>query len=394
VSTHAESFEDYTPLARFPPVLTPWTDVRIDQSPSQLGPWTTIDTFALNPVDLDPTLPATRNFTTLAAVDGGGDWFRVVFLDADSNEEVTDPVTFPKAGQPRTGPCSPWITGSDLGSFDWVAKAAAKWLANTTDPPQPRTQAQLDALYADAATQASELLYELSGRIFTGACGPVTIRPVARPSDADTRGIRGLGAGSWYYSWGSGYGATPDMGTVARYGRTDPPTIVLGGYPVTAILEVKIDGVVIPPDEYELRDYKQLVRMRPTAASAPTERYGWPTSQLQDLPDDQPGTFSVTYTYGVAPLASGVLACRKLAEYLALPQLGDTTKVPQRVTSVQRQGISAMVVDVMDIVKTGRTGIYEVDIWLRSVNPHQNARQAAVYSPDLGRARRVPNPSV
>jgi hypothetical protein len=157
---------------------------------------------------------------------------------------------------------------------------------------------------------------------------------------------------------------------------------------VRSIVLVKIDGVVIPSSEYELRDYRTLVRIRPTASFVPTERWGWPTSQIGDLPDTEPGTFSVTYTYGQDPGAGGRRACRKLAEVLAIPDFGGPSQFPGRVTSVQRQGISAVVADVEDLIKAGHIGIPEVDQWLATVNPTKATRQSVVWSPDIGRPRR------
>ncbi|HEY4452393.1 MAG TPA: hypothetical protein VGN13_12460 [Solirubrobacteraceae bacterium] len=248
---------------------------------------------------------------------------------------------------------------------------------------------QLQEICAEAASAASGALYELSGQVYTGACGPVTVRPVSRPTDMDTR--------SWG-AWLSGLGLSGELGTwgialttgvLPHYGSSTPPEIDLGVYPVIAVTQVKIDGVVIPSTEYELRSHKRLIRLRTSASATPTDRWGWPTAQVADLPDTEAGTFSVTYTYGQAPPALGVIAARKLAEYIARPQLGDNKGYPQRVTSMQRQGVSAMVVDVIDVLNKGATGIYEVDLFIRSVNPNKNARQAAVWSPDLGRARRT-----
>ena len=179
----------------------------------------------------------------------------------------------------------------------------------------------------------------------------------------------------------------------AHYGSLEPPTIELP-YAVTEIVQVKIDGEVIPEDEYELRDFKSLVRIRPTRSTVPVARYGWPTSQIMDLPDTEPGTFSVTYKFGIGPPASGMLAVRKLAEVFALPLLGDTNSYPKRVTSVARQGVTAAITDVMDLLQKGMLGIYECDVFLNSVNPHKLQRQSFVWSPDLGRpGRRTANPT-
>lgn len=284
----------------------------------------------------------------------------------------------------RNGPCAQWVAAADVLALSAVAAAVTK---AGLDP------AAAGVLADQSAAAASDILYELSGRMFTGACGPVTIRPVSRPTDGDFRGS--LGSMGYFSSWGScGVGASSygfgETGARSHYGCSNPPEIELGVYPVTTITEVKIDGVVIPADEYLLADFRTLVRMLPAADAPATQRYGWPTCQRLDLPDTENGTFSVTMLYGQAPPAGGAAAALALAEFLILPSLGDCSKFPTRVTNITRQGVSAQVASVMDIVKDGKTGVYPADLWLMSVNPNKLARPAAVWSPDTGRARRYP----
>jgi hypothetical protein len=290
-------------------------------------------------------------------------------------------------GTPRSGACAAWAQASDIEGISRVKKRAEE-LALTPEA--------LEGLCAEAATAASDILYELSGKIFPGQCGPVTVRPVSRPTDIDTRAWGAtLSTVGWVASQGfaSAYGSF-NPAVLAHYGTLEPPQIELP-YPVTEVVQVKIDGEVIPEDEYELRDFKTLVRLRPTASTVPTARWGWPTSQIMDLPDTEPGTFSVTYMYGNPPPAMGKIAARKLAEYLALPLLGETKDYPKRVTSVARQGVSTMVTDVMDLLREGMLGIYECDLFIKTYNPSKLKRQAAVWSPDMGRpGRRTERPSV
>jgi hypothetical protein len=76
------TLEDYRPSPRYDG--EPWTDARIEEGPAYIGPWTTLETIALSPVDADPTNPAYRNFTTdLGTADEL--WYRIVFLDADAS---------------------------------------------------------------------------------------------------------------------------------------------------------------------------------------------------------------------------------------------------------------------------------------------------------------------
>jgi hypothetical protein len=81
------SLEDYRPSPRYDG--EPWTDARIEEAAASTGPWTTLETIALAPVDADPMNPAYRDFTTqLGTADGL--WYRIVFLDADDRTLSTE----------------------------------------------------------------------------------------------------------------------------------------------------------------------------------------------------------------------------------------------------------------------------------------------------------------
>jgi hypothetical protein len=47
------------------------------------------------------------------------------------------------------------------------------------------------------------------------------------------------------------------------------------------------------------------------------------------------------------------------------------------------------VVDSQDFLDQGKTGIYEIDLFLRSVNPSKATRKARVFNPDTPRAARI-----
>lgn len=274
--------------------------------------------------------------------------------------------------QPRLGPCNPWVLSSDIAG-------------------QPDCGAIPAAVLALAATYSSNVLYRLSGKEYTGSgCGPVTERPVWRPHDSDERmlnhGIGNFGTAASYGFAGS------DLPTSfgGHFGAVNPAEVELSSYPVNAVSLVKIDGVVIPPAEYYIQDYRTLVRVRIDGTTPPTERYGWPSFQRIDLPDTQPGTFSVTYTYGRDVPEDGKLAAMVLGAELAKAQAGMNSALPRRVTSIMREGVSMTVLDSHDFLEEGRTGLYEVDLFLKSVNPNKNAGRAQVWSPDIGRSRRLP----
>ena len=289
----------------------------------------------------------------------------------------------------RSGSCSPWILASDVSNNVMVQAALDEVNAKTT----VITADQLNVICANAANAATEILYSLSGRQFTGNCGPVTVRPLQRPVDANDRGWGNVAGGWSYGSWGTGSGELGIPGVVKHYGNEFPPVVVLKDYPVNAILQVKINGTVIPSNEYDLRNQRNLVRVRPTAADVPTECWGWPTTQTMDLDDTELGTFSITYTFGQDPGYGGRQACVALAAFLALPQLGDNTQYPQRVTTINRQGITTQIASPIDIINKGATGIEEVDLWILSVNPNKLRKQSVFLSPDRARGNRQGTPS-
>jgi hypothetical protein len=88
--TQVVTFQGYKPVPRYDGL--PWTQVRIEESATEDGTYTPVETISLSPVDTDPTDPAYRNFTTEDAGDGEL-WYQVVFVDANGDESSpTDPV--------------------------------------------------------------------------------------------------------------------------------------------------------------------------------------------------------------------------------------------------------------------------------------------------------------
>jgi hypothetical protein len=123
-------------------------------------------------------------------------------------------------------------------------------------------------------------------------------------------------------------------------------------------VEVVIEGVVLDESEYRLEG-DLLYRVGTD----------WPKQDLT-RPLDEPGTWSVTYLRGnPPPPGSAKLVGQLAAEFLAACN-GGKCRLPRRVRSVTRQGVTYDMVDPTDIYATGKTGIPEVDLWLSSVNPH------------------------
>lgn len=88
--SYVVSFIDYVPTPRFD--AHPWTQVKIEEAPTQDGPWSVLETQNLPSPDTDPAHPIARSFTTeLATLPEG--WYRVTFLDSTGDfREPTTPV--------------------------------------------------------------------------------------------------------------------------------------------------------------------------------------------------------------------------------------------------------------------------------------------------------------
>lgn len=237
---------------------------------------------------------------------------------------------------------------------------------------------------------ASMLAYELSGRQFSGICGPVTVRPCR--TQGCGAGIAGWG--SWQWSWGYwsgdwGYGwawGNEDGGRLCSCGYDSK--VELAGYPVSEITQIKIDGVVLPATftdgspQYRLDEWRFLTRLSdPAAIDFPLH---WPACQRLDLEDDQPGTWSIEYTYGVAPPPLGLEAAKQLGCQILLAVTGQACNLPANVTKVVRSGVTIeRVTPLATMLRMGATGLFLLDSFLASYNPTSLRRRPAIFSPDM-----------
>jgi hypothetical protein len=253
---------------------------------------------------------------------------------------------------PVLGPCSAWIGAGDVADCCSAASNPAS--------------------YDDVALDASMVLFELSGRQFSGICEQ-KVRPV------DTRCQHWHGYGFWSASsWGwDGLGWWDGF---RHYGCGHVSYVKLAGYPVRQILEVKIDGAVVDPGEYRLDRWRELVRM--DDPGPPVVHNHWPKCQNIALDDDQPGTFSITYEFGVDPPPLGIHAAAELACQLYLACQGADCELPRNATRVVRQGIEIDRTVLLNFLMRGQpTGMTTVDAFL-SAYP-SSGRRPAVFSPDV-----------
>lgn len=277
---------------------------------------------------------------------------------------VLDPVDSTVA---TPGPCSAWINGDDVAAFDPnLGVGSDSW--------------RLD----DAAYAGSYLLYELSGRQFPGVCQQ-TVRPCRQACGCWGGESFGLGPFYWTTSAVSGYAWGWRNENGGSCGCGNESYIRLSGYPVREILEVKLDGVVLDPSEYRLDERRKLIRLADLSTDPPTDRF-WPACQDLSLPDTEPGTYSVTYTYGADVPEAGKWAAAQMAAELwkAIPANQGECKLPSRVTRIARQGITMeRLLPTADLLRAGQTGLVLVDTFIALVNPTRARRRSAVWSPDL-----------
>lgn len=271
---------------------------------------------------------------------------------------------------PGIGPCQPYITQLDLccvvsGAFP--------------DPCLVEGQ-PIDPTKIEGAIQAaSELMWASTGRQF-GICS-VKIRPCKKscgPCDLPF-------FENWsYFGWG--FDQFPWVPYFQNGIWTNVnPCDCQGGcsctkicevplpYPVSGISEVKVDGVVLAPTEYRVDDYKTLVRLGGEC---------WPRCQDLNLADTEVGTFSITVSYGrqvpfLVKQGTAELACQLLKACV-----GADCQLPQRISSMTRQGITVGFLDTMNFLEKGRTGIYLVDLAINTFNPRRLQKNASVYSVD------------
>lgn len=220
---------------------------------------------------------------------------------------------------------------------------AKLWLSpsDTIDPT---------GMYTDEAIRtASEVLYKLTGEKYPG---------ISTSTDAIT---------STAYT---NFMTTPQvvggkMYNLPRASTGGQRELNLRQKPVLAVESVYVNGALLDPSQYSLRNNSYIVRTAPNL---------WilsPTSEIV-----------VTYRHGARPPAAGKAAATRLANEIILWYLGDNRcALPERITSVARQGVSYTILDPQDFISQGKTGIYTVDSFISAVNPDKQRKKPAIFHP-------------
>lgn len=283
--------------------------------------------------------------------------------------------TFLTGNGPYSGPCSAWITHADV-------QACCSGLANPPDG------AALDR----AIAYATEILFNLSGRRFTGSCSR-TVRPCFGDNAGCGNGFYAQWPMSGWSFWvwdqaaqGYSFPTTPylidgqwfNFGGCA--GQCSLSTVLLP-MPAQSVEQVVIDGLIIPPEEYQLTRYGYLELLTPNRNWPCTQNRSRKSESFIDDPgdDDRDQTWQVTYTYGRPLSPGGVIAASRFACEMAKAMCGASDcNLPARLKDIVREGVTMSFADPLEFIDKGEVGIYEVDLWLNSVNPAKLIRRSTV----------------
>jgi hypothetical protein len=223
------------------------------------------------------------------------------------------------------------------------------WLTNA-DTVEPAGE-----FTTEAVASASLILHKLSGERYSGVN---TVTEV----------------------YGTGHYATYNIQPVVIDGQirhlplsTGQRELRLRHAPVRSVESIKLNGVVMDPSMYSLRNNAYIVREH----SVP-----WVVDVLWEL--------EVSYTYGVPIPAAGRNAAIRLANELIWAKTNSREcTLPERVTSITRQGESLTMLDPLNFLKEGRTGVYEIDLFLSVINPNKAKKKSKVFSVDKPRGEKI-----
>lgn len=196
-----------------------------------------------------------------------------------------------------------------------------------------------DPRITDAIDDASLVMFYLTGKQFAGTC-EVTTRP---PCHAGTCTC----------------GCSPFQ-------------VDLGYWPVTSLVSVRYEGEVYEDAALEamfhINDYRFIARNDGEPFVSGNQ---WAIAGSAEDNADNGYVFEVTLQHGLKvprllTRATKALAAQFLA---ACCNDGRPCKLPERVTAVTRQGVSMDIASATDLLRDGKTGIYEVDLAIQVFNP-------------------------
>lgn len=236
--------------------------------------------------------------------------------------------------------------------------------------------AAAQAVTGVAAPIAAEILWSMTGRQI-GACS-MLIRPCAQSCFGDWPFI-----GQWWQlgQWprplfyqGVWYNITCGNGCAERSCSCNFVSQVILPAPVSAVTQVKVDGVVLASTAYRVDDMRYLVR---------TDGGIWPLCNDLSKADTQTGTWSVTLASGVPLNATGRMAWAELTQQVAkVLACDDDCAIGKPVQQLVRQGVTMNFLDPTELFPDGRLGLYWCDVFIAQMNPNALMARPMVYDVD------------
>lgn len=147
-----------------------------------------------------------------------------------------------------------------------------------------------------------------------------------------------------------------------RTGEAD--RIRLRGTPVISITSVTQGGVALSPTDFRVLNSMYLAKAGGGC---------W----------DLNNGVEVVYNSGTRPPEAGRQAAIRLAnEFILSATDAGACSLPDRVTAISRQGMDYTILDPQDFLDKGKTGIYEIDLFLRTANPVGAKKKPRVFIAD------------
>jgi hypothetical protein len=248
---------------------------------------------------------------------------------------------------PDVGPCEPWPFQCACCQIDGAS-------------PEVTGRAVL---------AATEVLWAATGRRF-GLCPITGLMPCPDNCEASGPWVTSgwpnpsLVGGRWFNLGCGGCATGCSCNTRSQF--TLP-------YPVTSVTRILVAGTPLATGAYQLENYRHVVRV---------DGGYWP--ECND------GSWKVDVLAGNAVPALGLLAAAELAcEMVKACTPGQQCRLPARVQSITRQGISQTFLDPQSFFEEGRIGLYTSDLFIQTFNPSGLKSRPIAMSPDGPHHRRV-----
>jgi hypothetical protein len=173
----------------------------------------------------------------------------------------------------------------------------------------------------------------------------------------------------------------------------------LWGSPVSAVLSVAgPTGEVIDRSQWQLNNGNRIWFLQPQDSWWPGGLFDiavpppwWNMSWYQTRQPSDGRDITVDYIYGSPPPIDVQRAINQLAQQFAFAEAcSPECKLPERVMTVSREGVSWTMIDPQDFLDRGRTGLYFVDLVLVSRGGGKaGAARASIMSPEQPPPRRI-----